>query len=260
LELVRGFDSTIMRGLGELQKKQIAFTNYKIIGALYIQPHTYQQLHKATRIHKNTLKKRLDGLINENIIIKHHYLPNLTGGYANHKFYLLNWAKKESKEITSFLFEKQLTTHSDSLINRDIYASYYHINSIQTGIVKNKYSTVRKDVHISSNKYFSSEDSIKKIKELSRIERKIFLEISSRIYNNRRIKLKTKHILPLFEKRNGILESLVMSCMYVGIDILHRHKPNLSPYDLLVFFKRLPLFTNWRPYTIIWEIMVRMGY
>ena len=56
------------RGLGEMQKNERTLTNYKIIGALYLQPYTYEQLRIATKIHRNTLRQRLDQLVNDDII------------------------------------------------------------------------------------------------------------------------------------------------------------------------------------------------
>src|SRR5919197_5431940 len=101
------------RGLGERQKNERMLTNYKIIGALYVQPYTYQQLWIATKIQRNTLKLRLDQLVKDNIIIKHHHAfrPRVLKGSRD--FYLLNWANKQSKEIVSSIFDDPLIRESN---------------------------------------------------------------------------------------------------------------------------------------------------
>ena len=99
-KLVRGFEIQITRGLGQRQKEDQIITNYRIIKALYTKPYTYQQLWRVTKIHRNTLKLRLDKLVNDRIILKRHYtFNNYRGKYVSPDFYLLDWAKKQSREI-----------------------------------------------------------------------------------------------------------------------------------------------------------------
>jgi DNA-binding Lrp family transcriptional regulator len=89
-------------------------TSYKIVGALYVQPYTYEQLWRATKIQRNTLRLMLDQLVKDNIIIKHRHAfrPRVLNGRSRN-FYLLNWANKQSKEIVSSIFDDPLISESN---------------------------------------------------------------------------------------------------------------------------------------------------
>lgn len=124
------------RGLGEMQKNERMLTNYKIIAALYVQPYTYQQLRIVTKIHRNTLRQRLNQLVNDGIIINQHY------NILNRNFYLLNWAKKQSREIVGCVFgNKRLKGSIPIVLDPSIAATRtsYEINSIQ--VKSNRKST-----------------------------------------------------------------------------------------------------------------------
>ena len=110
LQTSTGVRGSITRGLGERQKNERLITNYRIIEALYVKPYTYQQLWRATKIQRNTLKLRLDQLVNDDkIVLKHHYaFPNYRGKYTSRDFYLLNWAKKQSREMADRVFGSQI--------------------------------------------------------------------------------------------------------------------------------------------------------
>jgi hypothetical protein len=90
------------------------------------------------------LKQKLDQLANDKIIIKHHYtFPNYRGKYTGHDFYLLNWAKKQAKEMVFFIFNKQLTRDSVSIINHYVSGLTHEINSIQIESSKREYIIIR---------------------------------------------------------------------------------------------------------------------
>ena len=112
-------------GLGKNQKKERRHTNYRIIYVLYWKPHTYEQLCEATKIHRNTLRLRLDQLVKDNIIIKHYYsFPNYGEKYYTRRgfYYLLNWAEKQSREMVGRIFGSNFVREEDSVS--------YEINSI----------------------------------------------------------------------------------------------------------------------------------
>jgi hypothetical protein len=140
-----GVRSYITRGLGERQRKESIFTKQRIVGQLYTQPYTYQHLWRATKIHKNAFTSRLDELVKDNIVIKHHYtFPNYRGKYTGRNFYLLNWAKKQSKEIVSFIFDKEITRDDSISVMKKNYflGQSYKINSIQVEPSKREYAIV----------------------------------------------------------------------------------------------------------------------
>jgi hypothetical protein len=106
-----------VRGLGLKQKKEKLNTEAKIVGFLRVTPLTYEQLQKISRIHRNTLKLRLDHLSSKGIIMAHRYsIPYELKYYGymfrhpvkywpplfNRLYYLLNLSK--SKQIKELLF------------------------------------------------------------------------------------------------------------------------------------------------------------
>ena len=104
-----------MKGLGEKQKEEKLKTYSRILSLLEIAPFTYEQLQKISGIHRNTLRKSLNELILEDIIIEHKYsfeyssnqrreykqLPLTTTTLNKHKYYLLNYRK--NKKINYYL-------------------------------------------------------------------------------------------------------------------------------------------------------------
>lgn len=102
-----------MRGLGEKQEEEKAKTYSRILSLLEIAPFTYEQLQKITGIHRNTLRKSLNELIVENIIIEHKYnfeysskqhreykqLPLTTTTLNKHNYYLLDYRNKKKLNI-----------------------------------------------------------------------------------------------------------------------------------------------------------------
>jgi hypothetical protein len=135
------------RGLGEMQKNERMLTNYKIIGALYVQPYTYQQLWIATKIQRNTLKRRLDQLVNDRIIIKHRYNFRKYSEkyYSRRDFYLLNWANKQSREMVDCVFDSKRVEDSVSFILDPSISrtrTSYEINSIHVKSGRKKYPLI----------------------------------------------------------------------------------------------------------------------
>ena len=102
-----------MRGLGEKQKEQKLMTSSRIISLLEIAPFTYEQLQKISDIHRNTLRKSLDCLILEDIIIEHKYrfeyssnqrreykqLPLTALTLNKHNYYLLDYKNNKKLNI-----------------------------------------------------------------------------------------------------------------------------------------------------------------
>jgi len=62
-------------------------TYSKIVAYLRISPFTYEQLRKVSGIHRNTLRKRLDELLEQKIILKHKYLNKLDPSKIEEKIY-----------------------------------------------------------------------------------------------------------------------------------------------------------------------------
>jgi hypothetical protein len=88
-----------------------------------VTPFTYHKLWKVSRIHRNTLRDRLDFLVAQGIVIKHKYsIPNNYHYHGcsmykypdldmlpfyNHIYYLLNCSKPESKQLVSHYLNKK---------------------------------------------------------------------------------------------------------------------------------------------------------
>jgi hypothetical protein len=244
----------LTRGLGERQEEKKTLTIYRIIEALYTKPYTFQGLWKITKIHRNTLRQRLDQLLNSNIIIKHCYaFPNYRGRYVGRDFYLLNWVKMEAKSITSRLFNK-----GDILLGVDSSISNltYEINSVQIERSDREYVIIRENNLKLPHEYFSTRGFIEKVKEWKIKERQVFEQIRNCVVREGSVKQRNE----LIEKRESILESLVSLCTRFCANTYLERNSNLSPYDILVFFTTLSIFDYWRPYTKFYETMVRMGY
>jgi hypothetical protein len=112
-----------VRGLGEKQKTQRCLTDSKIVSFLTVTPFTYDKLWKVSRIHRNTLRHRLDFLVAQGIVIKHKYSIPYKYHYHgcsmykypdldmlplyNHIYYLLNCSKPESKQLVSYYLNKK---------------------------------------------------------------------------------------------------------------------------------------------------------
>jgi hypothetical protein len=103
-----------VRGLGEEQLAARMLTEGKIVSFLSISPFTYQQLWKVSNIHRNILRKRLDSLIERQVIFKHKYsIPYESKFYGSahkylipywsplcgHVYYLLNCSTPECNEL-----------------------------------------------------------------------------------------------------------------------------------------------------------------
>jgi hypothetical protein len=127
-----------LKGFGEKQKEEKIKTYFKILSLLEVAPFTYEQLQKISTIHRNTLRKSLDELILEAIIIEHKYsfeysskqrreykqLPLTMTTLNKHKYYLLDYTN--NKKIKYYL---------------DI---YYNNNIILTNEQSNTYDRIIK--------------------------------------------------------------------------------------------------------------------
>jgi DNA-binding Lrp family transcriptional regulator len=62
-----------VRGLGLDQQIKLFLTVFKILSHLDLMPLTYEQLHNLTSIHRNILRKRLEELVEDKMIIKYKF-------------------------------------------------------------------------------------------------------------------------------------------------------------------------------------------
>lgn len=113
-----------VRGLGDRQEKERKMTSGKIVSLLEVSPFTFEQLWRVSRIHRNTLKKRLECLVNVGVVFTHKfsipyteefygymykypvanpYTPPLYG----HTYYLLNCSSEASKGLTNFYYNNK---------------------------------------------------------------------------------------------------------------------------------------------------------
>lgn len=116
-------------GLGDRQKRERLLTDSKIVSFLRVSPFTYEQLWRVSRIHRNTLKLRLQHLVDTKIVIKHRYsIPYEYRFYGhmykhpvpyrppiyNHDYYLLNYSQPEIKNFLSvYLIRKEVNWSED---------------------------------------------------------------------------------------------------------------------------------------------------
>lgn len=124
-----------VRGLGLKQKYERLITEAKVVSFLRISPFTYEQLQKISRIHRNTLKLRLDQLASKGIILKHRYSIPFEWKYYgytyrypvkyrpplfNHIYYLLNLSNtKQIQELVSrYLIRREEEWEADLLTGK----------------------------------------------------------------------------------------------------------------------------------------------
>lgn len=156
---------------------------------------------------------------------------------------MLNWAKQSSREIVDFILNEHPISEINS-IHIEPTKREYTIR-IESGTVYTPYG-----YHLNYNEF------IEKIKELCMKERAIFERLESYVAMAGPAEERNQ----LVEKRDSLLESLVLLCTrfcvyrYAGII------SSLSPFDMLVFFATIALFDYSRPYVKFWEIMERVGY
>lgn len=224
---------------------------------MYVNPYTYQQLWRFTKIHRNTLKLRLDQLLRDKIVIKHHYtFHNYRGKYTSRDFYLLNWTKKQSREMIDFILAKQVATGSTYMMNPNFSRLSYEINSIHIEPSKREYTIIGPDKVDIPSIYLHRSEFSETVRELHVKERDIFEQIIFYIGTSGPVGIRNE----LLRERDSIIESLVLLCtrfcvqQYVGIN------SSLSPFDMFVFFATIGLFDYSLPYVKFWEIMERVGY
>jgi hypothetical protein len=224
---------------------------------LYVKPCTYHQLWRATKIHRNTLKLRLDQLLRDNIIIKHHYaFHNYRGKYTSRDFYLLNWAKKQSKEMVGSIFDNQLPRAATYIMSPDVSRLSYEINSIHIEPSKREYTIIRPDGAYKSSVYLTSIKFSERVRELRVKERDIFEQIIFCIGRFEPFEKRNK----LLDERDSIIELLILLCTRFCIQKYVAINSSLSPFDMLVFFATIRLYDYSLPYVKFWEIMERVGY
>ena len=235
-----------MRGLGKLQKNQKLLTNYRIIGALYVEPYSFEQLKYETRIHRNTLKLRLNNLVNDNIILREEYTFRHKNRFRNHCFYMLNWAKQDTKETVLYIVENKILN--------TVSPSYHYLNSLEIDWYTEKFPLDR------YRRSISSSDFVMKIREF-RIQENIIWSQILDIHNdgnlsNKAIEKRNELLL----RRNMLFELIIYESMYFCLGRFLRYSENLSTCNMLIFFKLASLYRRSRPYTKFWDVMERMGY
>jgi hypothetical protein len=172
----------------------------------------------------------------------------------------LNWAKKQSKEQVSFIFDKEFTRDAPiSVIKKNYFLGQsYKINSIQVEPSKREYAIVeiREDRSLRPRYIYdiSRHEFEEKIRELCMREQRMMSYITN-------AELHVEERNKLIEKRDSVLESIILLCTFFCIkEYLVTDRDTLSPCDMLVFFTTISLFNYWRPYVKFFEIMQRIGY
>lgn len=270
LKTSTGVRGSITRGLGKRQKNERMLTNYKIIGALYVQPYSYEQLRKATKIQRNTLRLMLDQLVKHNIIIKHNHAFRSRALKGSRDFYLLNWANKQSKEIVSSIFDDPLLREANLktwcqycrtcayIINPNTsMLSYVYNFVLDVEPSKREYTLVQPGTLSVPSVYFLSVRELwEKAYRLYKKEADIFEQIRLCIATSKAVEEMDK----LIEERDSILESIVLLYARYAIPKYAGRNASLFHLDMLVFFLTMSVFTYWAPYAKYWEIMERVGY
>jgi hypothetical protein len=140
----------------------------------------------------------LDHMIGSPSVIKHHYtFSNYRGKYTSRDFYLLNWEKKQTKEMTASIFDKQLTRSSVYIMDSNISRISYKINSIRVEPTKREY-IIRigsGTVYTPYGLHLNHDEFIEKITELRMKELAIFERLKSYIA-----------MAELVEERNQLIE------------------------------------------------------
>ena len=83
-----------VRGLGDRQYKERLMTKYKIVSFLAVSPFTYEQLQRVSGIHRNTLRKNLDLLVD--------MIP-----LYGHKYYLLDCSQRQSDAYMNLYYNNK---------------------------------------------------------------------------------------------------------------------------------------------------------
>lgn len=111
----------MVQGLGKQQSEAKKFTESKIVAFLSVQPFIFEDLFKSSKIRRNTLRQRLNSLVNRKIVIRHQYSmpynhdcygylyhPFRITPYAKYKkyYYLLDWSNTNSKDLLNFYYDK----------------------------------------------------------------------------------------------------------------------------------------------------------
>ncbi len=212
--------------------------------------HILINIWSFSKIHRNTLKLRLDQLLREKIIIKHHYtFPNYRGKYTSRDFYLLDCAKKQAREMIDSILAERVVTGSTYMTNPKLSRRSYEINSVHIQPSKREYTIIKADeVHV-PGVYLDRREFSERVRQLRVKEKDIFEQIKS---HSGPVEIWNK----LLEERDSIIESLVLVCTRFCV----QEYSGLSPFDMLVFFATIGLFDYSLPYVKFWDIMERVGY
>lgn len=231
-----------LRGLGIRQKKEKDVTIGRICLALYQEPHISETLWKRTRIHKNAMVLRLNELVENGIVIKRHP-HHIRSDLFRHNYYLLNWSKRESKDIISRAFDAE-----DSLSQLAFWFNSLD-NSVGVGKVEpipfNR-SRVRSEIE-------------KRIINLDIEEKSIMSEIVQKYTYQNRLNMDSQVI----QKRDKTLTSLILACAQYYMEYLILYGDRPWAYDFLISLLSVPLRLYnppFRPYVKVYEIMQRLGF
>jgi len=237
-----------IRGLGRRQKNEKDVTIARICFALYHEPHISETLWKRTKIHKNAMLLSLNELVENGIVIKHHpsfSTPyHLKSDFFRHNYYLLNWSKRESKDIIFRAFDAE---ESQSLLA-------FRLNSVSdSSDVIGKVNPI--PFHKSSIRRAIKE----RIINLDIEEKTITREILQKYTYQNRLNMDSQVI----QKRDKILASLILACAQYYVEYLMLYDDRPWSYDFLISLLSVPLRLYnppFRPYVKVYKIMQRLGF
>jgi hypothetical protein len=264
-----------VRGLGEKQRIQRYLTDSKIVSFLTVTPFTYDKLWKVSRIHRNTLRSRLNYLVAQGIVIKHKYsIPNNYHYWGcskyrypdldmlpiyNRTYYLLNCSKPKSKQLVSYYLNRKEKDWIDKRCNDKNMNLLPYISSLVDKfsiitILENKPMTVMTrdeireyalnsiDLYIYSNRVLRQYD-------LEAIKERVYLHtkgIKDKIANNA-IKITNYFI----QKGFTLLDVLIRCCNEETEIRLSRNHNKEIPYKI-----KLPMMH----YCTMWNILKNAGF
>lgn len=260
-----------VRGLGAKQRKQIQFTDSKITSFLAVSPFTFGELWSISRIHRNTLKRRLEYLVSRGIVLKHKYaIPYKHQFYGfmfkypllcntplyGHTYYLLNLSNKDVQQIISYYYDSPTGDHFQYVYNFDTNLST--ISSIETDL----------DKFLEMTNWIRSGTFEKHLKFMSDTERKEYTKIifKNGIFLSRRVRESDLTLVKKREKEHiTIRKKQIKQVIYVAHFFIMN---GFSERDVLIRCSReetlitdkenerfsllhLPMMN----YTVLWKMM-----
>jgi hypothetical protein len=133
-----------MQGIGAQQIEQRRKTESKIVAFLNLQPCPYNELHVISGINRNSLKIRLDALIDRNIVT---IIRNPTGARKG-KYYKLNKCRKETKQLLDDYYNEPKPPVSKELKQQVLTAlkNYKKMVEVESGRVMANIDTFKNEI------------------------------------------------------------------------------------------------------------------